>query len=162
MVPKSKKISMQDSNFFDFQGVDNESYHEHPNAMMTVIGSEAIKQGETPEFNKKNSRIGSNEIIYSSLINEFNRLDSETHLNNFNGGTIAGMANHNNTSVVSYKSIQKQFEAEKMGSNALGKTNLEEQKSINQKGEESVVIKALQHIGERNLKNKDQSQSMSL
>ena len=73
------------------------------------------------------------------------------------------MANHNNTSAVSYKSIQKQFEAEKMmGSNVLGKKNLEEQNSINQKGEESAMIKALQHIGDGNLKNNDHSQSMSL
>jgi hypothetical protein len=163
MVPKSKKIPLQDSNFFDFQGVDNENYQEHPNAMMTVIRSEAIKQGETPEFNNKKSKIGSNAMINNSLINEFNNLESETHFNKLNEGAIAGMANHNNTSAVSYKSIQKQFEAEKMmGSNVFRNTNLEEQNSINQKGEESAMIKALQHIGDRNLKNNDHSQSMSL
>ena len=51
MVPKSKKIPLHDSNYFDFHGVDNLSYHEFnsgANGMMTVIGGQGIKQGETP------------------------------------------------------------------------------------------------------------------
>lgn len=119
MVPKSKKIPLRDSNYFDFHGFDNESYHEfNPvvNGMMTVIESEAIKQGETPEFNKKmSSNMKSNELINSSLINEFNRLESETQLKGTNEINNHGLGNHNNTSIVSYKSIQKQFETDKIG-----------------------------------------------
>jgi hypothetical protein len=119
MVPKSKKIPLHDSNYFDFYGVDNESYHEYNpgvNGMMTVIESEAIKQGQTPEFNKKmSSNMKSNEMINDSLINEFNRLESGTQLKGMNEMNNQGLGNHNNTSIVSYKSVQKQFETDRMG-----------------------------------------------
>lgn len=113
MVPKNKRIPLQDSAYFDFHGVDNESYNEYnmgSNPMMTVVGSEGIRQGETPEFNKKSSsNIRSNEMINNSLVNDFNNIESETQLKELNEMISKGLANNNNTSIVSYKSIQKQF-----------------------------------------------------
>lgn len=96
--------------------------------------------GETPEFNKKVSSNGrSNEFINNSIINEFKSLESEHNLRKENSPTIGNTFNDptyfnpNNSSAVSYKSVQNKFEGERSGSFVFGKGKIEERSSSPEK-----------------------------
>jgi hypothetical protein len=140
MVPKAKgKIFLHDSNYFDFQGDDNFTYHEAKqhtnNDVINGIYSEGIKIGETPEFNNRTNRDGlSNELVNNTIINEFKSFETESNLHKLKKSVSennkflikdtnnCSIKNPNNSSMISYQSIQKPYDNDYFSSNYAGKS----------------------------------------
>lgn len=80
-MPKTKKIPLHESNYYDFLEGDNGNFADNNsvgNSLAYALGNQVAMTSETPEFNAKiSSNNGkSNELINNTIINGFKSFES--------------------------------------------------------------------------------------